>query len=99
MTTRVRAVTCRYDGRVTDPTTTRAGVVRAAMAYNGTLNGAGYDTANPFSADLGRPPEAFCGDGVTDWFKVAGISAAVDAARLHHRVRVLPRRCRVGPHP
>jgi len=39
----------------------------------GTGNGQGYNHQNPFSADLGRPPEAWCGDFVTDIYKRAQI--------------------------
>jgi hypothetical protein len=53
--------------------TTRDQIVRTAMSFNGTGNGQGYNHANPFSADLGRPPEAWCGDFVTDIYKRAQI--------------------------
>jgi hypothetical protein len=53
--------------------TTRDQIVRTALGFNGTGNGQGYDHQNPFSADLGRPPEAWCGDFVTDIYKRAQI--------------------------
>jgi hypothetical protein len=53
--------------------TTRNEIVRTALGFNGTCNGQGYDGPNPFSANLGRPPEAWCGDFVTDTFKRAQI--------------------------
>lgn len=53
--------------------TTRAAVVAKADSYDGYKNGAGYDCANQFSADLGRPTEAWCGDFVTDIYKRTGI--------------------------
>jgi hypothetical protein len=46
--------------------TTRDQIVRTALGFNGTGNGQGYDHQNPFSADLSRPAEAWCGDFVTD---------------------------------
>jgi hypothetical protein len=53
--------------------TTRDQIVRTALGFNGTGNGQGYDRANPFSADLSRPMEAWCGDFVTDIYKRAQI--------------------------
>jgi hypothetical protein len=53
--------------------TTREQIVRTALGFNGTGNGHGYDRANPFSADLSRPEEAWCGDFVTDIYKRAQI--------------------------
>ena len=53
--------------------TTRDDVVRTALGYNGTCDGQGYDGPNPFSADLSRPAEAWCGDFVTDVYKRAQI--------------------------
>jgi hypothetical protein len=53
--------------------TTRDKIVRTALRYNGTCNGQGYDGANPFSADLSRPAEAWCGDFVTEIYKRAQI--------------------------
>jgi Putative peptidoglycan binding domain len=53
--------------------TTRPEIVRTALSYNGTCNGQGYDGPNPFSANLGRPAEAWCGDYVTDVYKRAKI--------------------------
>jgi len=53
--------------------TNRNEIVRTALDYNGTCNGQGYDGPNPFSADLGRPVEAWCGDFVTDVFKRAQV--------------------------
>jgi hypothetical protein len=53
--------------------TTRDKIIRTALRYNGTCNGQGYDGANPFSADLSRPAEAWCGDFVTDIYKRAQI--------------------------
>jgi hypothetical protein len=53
--------------------TTRPEVVRTALGYDGTCDGQGYDGPNPFSADLGRNPEAWCGDFVTDVYKRAQI--------------------------
>lgn len=54
------------------PTVTRADVVAEAMKFDGRDNGHGYDCSNPFSADLGHPKEAWCGDYVTDMFKRVG---------------------------
>jgi hypothetical protein len=53
--------------------TTRSDVVNIALGYNGTCDGQSYDGPNPFSADLGRPAEAWCGDFVTDAYKRAQI--------------------------
>ena len=53
--------------------TTRDQIVRTALGFNGTCNGKGYDGPNPFSADLSRPAEAWCGDYVTDIYKRAQI--------------------------
>lgn len=49
--------------------TTRDQIVRTALGFNGTCNGKGYNGPNPFSADLSRPAEAWCGDYVTDIYK------------------------------
>ncbi len=83
--------------------TTRDEVVRTALGFNGTCNGQGYDGRNPFSANLGRPAEAWCGDFVTDIYKRAQIPlppmqspgrtgfaycpAAVDFGREHQATR------------
>lgn len=53
--------------------TTRDQIVGTALDFNGTGNGNGYDHRNPFSADLSRPAEAWCGDFVTDIYKRAQI--------------------------
>jgi Putative peptidoglycan binding domain len=53
--------------------TTRDQIVRTALSFNGHGDGDGYDHANPFSADLGLPPEAWCGDFVTDIYRRAEI--------------------------
>ena len=53
--------------------TTRDQIVRTALGFNGHGDGDGYDHANPFSADLGLPPEAWCGDFVTDIYRRAEI--------------------------
>jgi len=53
--------------------TTRDQIVSTALGYNGTCNGQGYDGPNPFSVDLSRPVEAWCGDFVTDIYKRAQI--------------------------
>jgi Putative peptidoglycan binding domain len=53
--------------------TTRDQIVRTALGFNGTCNGKGYNGPNPFSADLRRPAEAWCGDFVTDIYKRAQI--------------------------
>lgn len=53
-----------------DPAT-RAALVRTALSFNGACNGQGYDGQNPFSSDISRPAEAWCGDYVTDMFKRA----------------------------
>ncbi len=53
--------------------TTRDDIVRIALGFNGTCNGQGYNCRNVFSADLGRPTEAWCGDFVTDVYKRAQI--------------------------
>ena len=53
--------------------TTRDQIVSTALGFNGTGNGQGYDGPNPFSADLSRPAEAWCGDFVTDIYKRAQI--------------------------
>jgi Putative peptidoglycan binding domain/CHAP domain len=53
--------------------TSRDQIVQVALSYNGRGNGQGYDGPNPFSADLGRPVEAWCGDFVTDIYKRAQI--------------------------
>jgi len=53
--------------------TTRDEIAHTALSFNGTCNGEGYDGRNPFSTDLGRPVEAWCGDFVTDVYKRAQI--------------------------
>jgi Putative peptidoglycan binding domain/CHAP domain len=53
--------------------TTRDDIVRTALGFNGSLDGQGYNGQNVFSSDLGRPPEAWCGDFVTDIFKRAQV--------------------------
>jgi hypothetical protein len=53
--------------------TTRDEVVATALGYDGICDGQGYDGPNPFSADLGRPAEAWCGDFVTDIYKRAQV--------------------------
>lgn len=53
--------------------TTRAAVASEALRFNGYEDGAGYDSPNQFSADLGRPTESWCGDYVTDVYKRIGL--------------------------
>lgn len=53
--------------------TTRSDIVHTALSFNGTCNGQGYNGPNPFSANLRRPAEAWCGDFVTDMYKRAQI--------------------------
>jgi Putative peptidoglycan binding domain len=53
--------------------TTREQIVATALGFNGTGDGKGYDGSNPFSIDLARPVEAWCGDFVTDIFKRAQV--------------------------
>jgi hypothetical protein len=53
--------------------TTRDQIVRTAMSFNGRCNGQGFNGPNPFSHDLRRPVEAWCGDFVTDIYKRAQI--------------------------
>jgi hypothetical protein len=53
--------------------TTRDQIASTALGFNGTCNGQGYNGLNPFSADLSRPAEAWCGDFVTDIYKRAQI--------------------------
>ena len=53
--------------------TTRDQIVSTAMSFNGQLDGDGYDRPNPFSQDLNRPTEAWCGNFVTDIYKRAQI--------------------------
>jgi hypothetical protein len=53
--------------------TTRDDIVRAALSFNGSCDGNGYNCQNVFSSDLGRPTEAWCGDFVTDIYKRAQI--------------------------
>ena len=53
--------------------TTREQIVSTALGFNGIDNGDGYNGQNPFSRDLGRPTEAWCGDFVTDIYKRAQI--------------------------
>jgi hypothetical protein len=83
--------------------TTRHTITSIALGFNGTCNGQGYDHANPFSHDLSRPVEAWCGDFVTDIYKrahiplpsmqpgcrtgFAGCPAAVDYGRRRHATR------------
>jgi Putative peptidoglycan binding domain len=83
--------------------TTRHTITSIALGFNGTCDGQGYDHANPFSHDLSRPVEAWCGDFVTDIYKrahiplpsmqpgcrtgFAGCPAAVDYGRRHHATR------------
>lgn len=47
--------------------------MQVALGFNGNGNGKGFDGPNPFSADLARPVEAWCGDFVTDVYKRAQI--------------------------
>lgn len=54
--------------------TTRDDLVTLALHFDGVDDGHGYDCANPFSADLGRPTEAWCGDYATDVFKRVGLA-------------------------
>lgn len=53
--------------------TTREAVVARAVAANGYLNGAGYDIANRYSAELHLPSEAWCGDFVTGIYLEVGL--------------------------
>lgn len=53
--------------------TTRDTVTSIAMGANGYLDGAGYDTRNRYSTELGYPVEAWCGDFVTCMFREAGV--------------------------
>lgn len=53
--------------------TTRIETAQKASVLVGTVHATGYDQPNPFSTDLGRPVEAWCGDFVTDVFKKTGI--------------------------
>jgi hypothetical protein len=53
--------------------TTRDQIASTALGFNGTCNGQGYNGLNPFSADLNRPAEAWCGDFVTGIHKRAHI--------------------------
>lgn len=57
--------------------TTRANVVSRALSNNGVDDGHGYNCANPFSADLGRPQEAWCGDFATDMYYRSGLKLPV----------------------
>lgn len=82
--------------------TTRLQVAQIAESLVGTVHVSGYDQPNPFSRDLGRPVEAWCGDFVTDVYKRAGIPlpsmqggcrtgfaycpSAVNWARVHNAV-------------
>lgn len=52
---------------------TRGDVVHEAESFVGTVHVNGYDQPNPFSRDLGRPAEAWCGDFVTDVYKKTGV--------------------------
>jgi hypothetical protein len=83
--------------------TNRDEIAKTALSFNGTDDGQGYDGPNPFSMNLGRPVEAWCGDFVTDMFKRAQIPLpsmqdgcrtgfaycpdAVDYGRAHAAVR------------
>lgn len=53
--------------------TTRQDIVSLAISYDGYLDGQGYDIDNHFSRDLGRGPEAWCGDFVTDIYRICGL--------------------------
>ena len=53
--------------------TTRDQIVRTALSFNGRLNGHRLNCPNPFSHDLNRATEAWCGDFVTDIYKRAQI--------------------------
>jgi Putative peptidoglycan binding domain len=53
--------------------TTRDQIVHIALGFNGTCKQPGLQRPEPFSADLGRPEEAWCGDFVTDIYKRAQI--------------------------
>jgi hypothetical protein len=53
--------------------TTRDQIASTALGFNGTCNGQDYNGLNPFSADLNRPAEAWCGDFVTGIYKRAHI--------------------------
>jgi hypothetical protein len=59
--------------KASETMTTRDQIVHTALSLNGTLNGQGYDGPNPFSANLGHPAEAWCGDFVTDIYRRAEI--------------------------
>jgi len=83
--------------------TTRHQITDTALGFNGTLDGQGYNGPNPFSHDLSRPVEAWCGDFVTDIYKRAQLPlppmqpgcrtgfaycpAAVNYGRRHHATR------------
>jgi hypothetical protein len=53
--------------------TARDQIASTALGLNGTCNGQGYNGLNPFSADLSRLAEAWCGDFVTGICKRAHI--------------------------
>lgn len=52
-------------------------VVKTALSFDGVDDGHGYDCANPFSADLGHPQEAWCADFYTDVCRRAGVTLPV----------------------
>lgn len=54
--------------------TTRLDVIARALGSNGYLDGAGYDVPNMFSAYLGHPVEAWCGDFATAIYRGAGLT-------------------------
>lgn len=53
--------------------TTREQLAGLANSFVGTVHVSGYNEPNPFSHDLNRPTEAWCGDFVTDVYKRAGV--------------------------
>lgn len=54
-------------------TDTRAQLAMLADYFVGYESGRGFDIANRFSADLGRPTESWCADFVTDIYRMAGL--------------------------
>ena len=57
--------------------TTRLAVVQLALKDNGYNDGAGYGAASKYSADMHHGAEYDCADGVSWWFRHAGLPLPV----------------------
>lgn len=64
--------------------TSRNAVATYAASLAGTVHATGYDGPNPFSADLGLPPEAYCDDFFTDVNHRCGLD--IPSYQASHRI-------------